>query len=164
MDKKKLILPTTLGDIETEISYTRELPQGDYSLINMSVDILPVVVDCSLCFNRDPFVDITITQTNLLKLVFQFDRIKTKMAKIIEDEDYYHIKIFELVRVPRNKHIALQVTIDASFSQILFSEKPTKEVILQRARREMARYQSQYNQNVDGRLPKGTIYGWGGTR
>ena len=157
-------LPTSIGEIESEISYTRQTPEVMFSLLNMDIVIQPIKVNSSFIYRKDTFVNMFITSNNNLKLEFRFSYINTKRTEIIEDEEYYHLKISEVVRVPKNKEVALRVTIDVSLAKIIFSDKPDKEQIIEQARLEMASYQTQYNPNADGRLPKGTIYGWGGSR
>ncbi len=164
MKKDKLIIPTTLGEIESEISYSRETPEDGFSLFNMGVDILPIAVSGNERYSKDPFVDININHDHIMKMTFALDRINTKKASILEEKDYYHLKIVEMVRVPGNKQLALRVTIDMSLAKIMFKGKPSEQEILKKARVEMAANQSQFSPNADGRMSKGTYYGWGGSR
>ena len=164
MARNKITLPTIYGDIETDITYSGEVPKEDsMSLINIDGLITPIAIDQSISFEMDPFVYMYIDWKQNLKIEFRYRYIKTKKAQMIEDEDYYHVTIQENVRIPKNKEVALRVCINATFAKILFTGKPTKEEIVKRLRLEMASHQTTFNPNTDGRLPKGTIYGWGGT-
>lgn len=163
MTDNKITLPTIYGDIQCHITTSGDVPKDSMSLINMDVYITPLLIDQTVSFEKDPFVNMFIDVHNKLQLEFRLSYIKTKMAQIIEDEEYYYLTIHENVRVTNNKALALRVRIKASFAKIIFNEKPSKEEIVKRLRLEMASHQTTYNPNADGRLPKGTIYGWGGT-
>lgn len=163
MADNKITLPTIVGNIECDISFSRETPEDAFSLFNFDVSITPMKINNYISFEKDPFVDIHVDSNNQMHLGFRLSYINTKKSELVEDEEYFYLKIIENVRVPKNVETALKVIIDASFAKILFKEKPSKEEIIKRLRLEMASNQTIFNPNADGRFPRGTIYGWGGT-
>lgn len=160
----KITLPTPYGKLESEVSFSRETPEGMFSLFNMDIDIQPLEMCDSSYFQKDTFVKINLDSNYELNISFRLEYINTKKSDMTEDKDYYHIVISELVRIPMNKQFVLLVNIDVRLAKIIFPEKPSKEEIINRVRKEMASSQTKFNPSSDGRLPKGTFYGWGGSK
>ena len=159
-EKNKITIPSTLGPIEVEYGVNTETPEDMVSLMNVNVNIQPVVANNIITYNNDPFVDMVMEKKGL-RFCLKMEYINTKKADIQEDEEYYFLKIDDYVRIPKNKQLALHVSLEITMAKILFLGRPSKEEIVKRARKEMAHEQTTFNPNTDGRFPKGVYYGGG---